>query len=131
MEVVKNQQEANLQEVLSGIEIVKIAMVCHEANKMWCEGNNDFSQKTWNEAEDWQKKSAISGVKFRFDNPDAKEHSQHNAWMEEKIKDGWVYGETKNPELKQHPCIVPFADLPKFQQQKDKLFCNIVDALKP
>ena len=107
-----------------------IAQACHEANKVWCEANGDFSQKHWYASEGWQQDSAINGVKFRLENPDAKEDAQHNAWMEDKIKDGWVYGETKDAEKKTHPCIVPFEQLPLFQQKKDALFCAIVDALK-
>lgn len=107
-----------------------IARVCHEANKGWCESNSDFSQKQWNEAEEWQRQSAVTGVLFRFDNPDAAEDSQHNAWMKDKTDAGWVYGETKDAEAKTHPCIIPFQELPEFQQKKDKLFCAIVDALK-
>jgi hypothetical protein len=113
-----------------GDKIVTIAAMCHQANKLWCEVNSDFSQKDWGDAEDWQKESAITGVVFRLGNPDAKEDAQHNAWMEDKIKDGWVYGEVKDAEKKTHPCIVPFDQLPLFQQKKDKLFCAIVDALK-
>lgn len=107
-----------------------IAKACHEANKVWCEANGDTSQKHWAESEQWQKDSAITGVKFRFQNPDAKEDSQHNAWMQDKINDGWVYGDVKDATAKTHPCIVPFNELPEFQQKKDKLFCAIVDALK-
>ena len=47
-----------------------------------------------------------------------------------KTDDGWVYGEEKDAEKKTHHCIVPFGELPIFQQQKDMLFCNIVNALK-
>ena len=107
-----------------------IAQACHEANKVWCEANGDFSQKHFEEAEGWQQDSAIDGVKFRLANPDAKEDAQHNARMESKIKDGWVYGEVKDAEKKTHPCLVPFEELPLFQQKKDKLFSAIVDALK-
>jgi hypothetical protein len=107
-----------------------IAQACHEANKVWCEANGDFSQKHFEEAEGWQQDSAIDGVKFRLANPDAKEDAQHNAWMESKIKDGWVYGEVKDAEKKTHPCLVSFEELPLFQQKKDKLFSAIVDALK-
>lgn len=107
-----------------------IARACHEANKVWCERNNDFSQKHWIDAEDWQRESAVKGVEFRLNNPDAGEDAQHNAWMADKVKDGWVYGETKDAAVKTHPCIVPFHELPEFQQKKDKLFCAIVDALK-
>lgn len=111
-------------------EAYSIAIVCHEANKSWCFANNDESQKSWHEAEEWQRESAVKGVLFRFDNPDAKEDAQHNAWMADKIKDGWVYGEVKDAESKTHPCIVPFNELPEFQQKKDALFCAIVDSLK-
>ncbi|HNU15326.1 MAG TPA: RyR domain-containing protein [Chitinophagaceae bacterium] len=107
-----------------------IAMVCHEANKAWCFVNADGSQKTWIEAEEWQRESAINGVLFRIDNPDAAHDAQHNAWMKDKIDAGWVYGELKDADAKTHPCIVPFEQLSEFQQKKDVLFCAIVDALK-
>jgi len=115
---------------MNQIDVAKIACVCHEANRQWCAVNGDQTQKEWSEAEEWQRKSAMTGVQFRLDNPDAKEDSQHNAWMADKVADGWVYGETKDAEKKVHPCIVPFDQLPEFQQKKDKLFCAIVDALK-
>lgn len=107
-----------------------IAIVCHEANKGWCFVNADESQKTWNEAEEWQRESATKGVLFRLENPDAKEDAQHNALMKDKTDAGWVYGDVKDAEAKSHPCIVPFDQLPEFQQKKDKLFCAIVDSLK-
>lgn len=107
-----------------------IAMVCHQANKAWCEINGDHSQKDWADAEEWQRESAIKGVQFKIDNPDAGHDAQHNSWMKEKVDQGWVYGEVKDAEAKRHPCIVPFDQLPEFQQKKDALFCAIVDALK-
>lgn len=109
--------------------IIYIAKACHEANRVWCQANGDDSQKHWNEAEQWQRDSAIQGVKYRINNPNAKESASHNAWMEHKIKDGWVYGETKDAEKKTHPCIVPYESLPEFQKRKDKLFTSIVDSL--
>lgn len=111
-------------------DVNQIAAMCHQVNKLWCELNGDDSQKDWGEAEQWQRDSAIKGVEFRLANPQTGEDAQHNAWMEDKIKDGWVYGEEKNAELKTHPCITAFENLPEFQQKKDKLFCVIVDALK-
>lgn len=108
----------------------RIAKVCHQTNKAWCEANEDFSQKDWSEAEDWQRDSALKGVAFRINNPDSGDDAQHNAWMEEKIEQGWKYGDTKNEDEKTHPCIVAFEELPHFQQKKDALFCSIVDILK-
>jgi len=111
------------------ILITAIAIACHQANKAWCEVNGDDSQKDWNEAEDWQKESALKGVEFRLENPFAGHDAQHNSWMKEKTDDGWVYGEIKDAVAKTHPCIVPFDKLPEFQQKKDALFCAIVDTL--
>lgn len=106
------------------------ATICHQVNKAWCEANGDTSQKDWSEAEQWQRDSAIKGVEFRLNNPKAGKDAQHNAWMQDKINDGWVYGEKKDAEAKTHPCILPFDQLPEFQQKKDALFCAVVDALK-
>jgi len=110
--------------------LAKIAKVCHQANKAFCEAKDTNPQKDWHEAEEWQKESAIKGVAFRINNPDAGHDAQHNSWMQEKVDAGWVFGDVKDAEAKTHPCIVPFEKLPKFQQQKDALFCAIVDSLK-
>lgn len=107
-----------------------IAKICHQANKSWCEVTGDNSQKDWDEAEDWQRESAIKGVAFKIANPDAGHDAQHNSWMQEKVDAGWVYGDVKDAEAKTHPCIVPFEQLPEFQQKKDALFCAIVEALQ-
>jgi hypothetical protein len=108
----------------------RIARVCHQANKVWCESEGDNSQKDWIEAEQWQRDSAINGVKFRLNNPEAAPSAQHDAWSAEKIADGWKYGIVKDADKKEHPCLVSFEQLPLFQQKKDKLFGAIVDALK-
>jgi RyR domain len=106
-----------------------IAKVCHEANKAYCEGVGDFSQKSWSDADQWQRDSAIAGVRFRLDNPGSTSSDQHQAWLLDKEKDGWVYGPVKNAEEKTHPCMVPYDELPVFQRSKDKLFQGVVDAL--
>ena len=112
------------------IKIEHIAKVCHQANKAWCEENGDFTQCNWEEATQWQRYSAIIGVEFRLNNPDAPESALHDAWLAVKVADGWKYGEVKDPEAKTHPCIVPYNELPEFQRKKDALFLAIVDSLK-
>ena len=114
-----------------GIPIVaRIAKVAHEANRAWCEVNGDTSQLKWGDAPEWQIKSAIEGVRFHMQNPDAGDSASHDNWMKQKIEEGWVYGEVKDPEKKTHPCLVPFDQLPEVQQKKDALFRAIVHALK-
>lgn len=115
---------------LSGVEAVRIAMIAHEANRVFCAYNGDHSQPTWADAPDWQKQSAIAGVRFHNNNPNAGDSASHDSWMQQKINDGWVYGEVKDPEAKPptHPCIVPFDQLPADQQFKDTLFRTIAHA---
>ena len=110
--------------------VMHIASGCHEANKAWCEAHGDFSQKSWSEAETWQIVSAEKGVEFRLANPEAGPDATHNSWSAEKVSQGWVYGDVKDADKKTHPCLVPFDQLPLFQQKKDRLFSAIVDALK-
>ena len=118
----------NPEEVSADL-VEMIARVTHEANRAWCAANGDMSQPSWDDAPDWQKDSAISGVWFHVDNPFADDSASHDAWLAEKDADGWVYGDVKDPEKKTHPCMVPFEDLPKVQQLKDALFRGIVHAL--
>lgn len=106
-----------------------IAMVCHEANRAYCASLGDNSQPVWAEAPEWQRQSAINGVTFHINNPDAGDSASHENWMAEKVADGWTYGDVKDPDNKKHPCIVPFDQLPLEQQRKDRLFRSIVHAL--
>jgi hypothetical protein len=109
--------------------VLAIAKVCHETNRAWCEVNGDYSQKKWEDAPEWQKKSAIDGVEFRMKNPDERASRQHDEWMKVKISNGWTYGETKSEEKKTHPCITSWGNLPADQQMKDVLFASVVKAI--
>lgn len=111
------------------ITATQIARVCHEANRGWCEANGDCTQKSWDDAEAWQRHSAIAGVRFALDHPDAPESAQHDAWSADKVRQGWTYGPVKDGDAKTHPCLVPFDQLPPMQQAKDRLFIAIVRAL--
>jgi hypothetical protein len=110
--------------------VQQIAQVCHEINRSFCIAMDDFSQLPWDEAPEWQKESAIKGVEFHLANPQAGPAASHESWMEQKLFDGWKYGDVKDAEAKTHPCIVDFEKLPKEQQAKDYLFRQVVHSLK-
>ena len=44
----------------------------------------------------------------------------HYVWAETRIKQGWTYGEQRNDELKTHPCLVPYEDLPEEEKEYDR-----------
>lgn len=105
------------------------ARVCHEVNRAYCEAIGDLSQKPWDEAEQWQRDSAIKGVKFALANPHATPADQHESWMADKIADGWMYGEKKDADAKTHPALLPYDQLPQEQRIKDYLFRAVVRTL--
>lgn len=108
-----------------------IAMIVHEANRAYCQQLGDNSQKSWEEAEQWQRDSIIKGVEFHFANPDATPENSHESWLAEKEATGWKYGPVKDAEKKEHPCFVPYNELPVEQQAKDYLCRGIIHALRP
>ncbi len=110
--------------------IEDIARICHEANRAYCETMEDGSQVPWDEAPGWQRTSAMNGVDLHLANRHLPASASHESWMDEKVRDGWVYGEVKDAELKTHPCIVPFEELPPEQQAKDHCFKAIVSAFR-
>lgn len=112
------------------MDIEQIAQVAHETNRAYCEVTGDFSQLPWDAAPHWQKGSAINGVEFHINNPDAGCSGSHENWLKEKYANGWKYGEVKDPEKKEHPCCVPYENLPEVQKVKDALFVGVVEALK-
>lgn len=113
------------------VTVEEIAKVCYEANRAYCEALGDHSFTPWDDAPDWQRYSNIAGVEFHLDNPNAEPDMSHNAWLRHKREDGWKYGPIKDPEKKEHPCMVPFYELPIEQQAKDLLFISITHALLP
>lgn len=110
-------------------KIDAIARVCHEVNRAYCESLGDNTQPEWGSAPDWQKDSARSGVHLHLNNPTAGPEASHQSWMAQKEREGWVYGEVKNPDAKQHPCMVSFDQLPREQQAKDFIFRAVVHAM--
>ena len=110
--------------------LVQIAKVCHEVNKAYCEALGDISQPTWDAAPDWQRQSAIDGVNFHISNPDAGPEASHVNWMKLKRSEGWKYGVIKDEAKKEHPCFMPYNELPAVQRAKDYIFRQLVHSLK-
>lgn len=106
--------------------------MCHETNRAYCATIGDRSQPVWDDAPNWQKQSAITGVKFHVDHLDKglepSPMASHNSWLEEKRKDGWTYGPVKDAAKKTHPCFLPYDGLPMDQRLKDYLFVGVVKA---
>ena len=114
------------------MNVTKAARIAHEVNRAYCKALGDSSQPHWEEAPEWQKTSAIKGIQFHWkaiDNGGEPQPSaSHESWLKEKEADGWKYGSVKDPEKKEHPCFVPYEELPPEQKIKDYLFCAVAEA---
>lgn len=108
----------------------QIAEVCHEVNRAYCQALGDNRQLSWDVAPKWQKDSAIRGVELHLSKPNAGPQAGHECWMAQKLQEGWKYGLVKNPDAKEHHCLVPFDQLPVDQQAKDYIFRAVVHALR-
>lgn len=44
----------------------------------------------------------------------------HEVWSANRRADGWSYGPVRNDEKKQHPCMVPYDELPEREKDYDR-----------
>ena len=100
------------------------ARAAHEVNRAWCLYLGDNTQVHWEEAPEWQKTSTVNGVKGIIDGNTPED--SHESWLKEKEDTGWKYGPIKDPYKKEHPCFVPYEELPPEQQMKDDMFYTTV-----
>lgn len=108
----------------------QIAKFAHEINRAYCASLGDNSQPSWEDAPDWQKSSARAGVDMHLANPNATPEQSHESWLAQKTAEGWKFGAVKDADKKEHPCFLPYAELPAEQKAKDYLFRAVVHGLK-
>jgi len=44
----------------------------------------------------------------------------HAVWAQQRLTDGWKLGPTRNDEKKEHPCLVPYEELPESERVYDR-----------
>jgi hypothetical protein len=44
----------------------------------------------------------------------------HNTWVRVRGGEGWTYGPFRDDERKQHPCLVPYDELPEEEKDCDR-----------
>jgi len=111
------------------ITLARIAKTAHEVNRAYCASIGDTSQPSWEGAPEWQRESALLGVTNILSGVVTTPAQSHESWIKQKLADGWVWGKNKNAALKEHPCMVPYVDLPPEQKVKDALFYAVVTSL--
>lgn len=119
-----------MNNIMNEQHIEACARAAHEVNRAYSVAIGDASQPSWDETPDWQKASIRNGVENMLRSLYGFTPEQsHESWLAEKRATGWKYGPVKDPEKKEHPCFVPYAELPAEQRAKDKIFIGVVKAV--
>ncbi|MEO1407627.1 MAG: RyR domain-containing protein, partial [Pseudomonadota bacterium] len=84
----------------------------HETLRVWAEVRDLDALPSWDDAPQWMQESTLNSVRYVLENPDADGARQHEQWLSKKTADGWCWGETKDPEKKTHPLMIPYDELP-------------------
>ena len=104
------------------------ARAAHEVNNVYNRAIGDTPSPEWDQLTDAQRMGAVAGAQHAIDG--GTPETSHELWLATRHAEGWKYGPVKDPEKKEHPCFVPFSELPTEQQAKDYIFTAIVHALK-
>jgi hypothetical protein len=52
----------------------------------------------------------------------------HDNWAQQRLLEGWSYGPNRNDTSKEHPCLVPYEQLPDSEKEYDRK--SVVETLK-
>ncbi len=44
----------------------------------------------------------------------------HEVWAQERMNQGWVYGEKRDDVKKHHPCLIPYEELSEDEKKYDR-----------
>lgn len=44
----------------------------------------------------------------------------HEVWAQSRMEQGWTYGQERNDQFKQHPCLVAYEELPEVEKAYDR-----------
>ena len=44
----------------------------------------------------------------------------HEVWAQKRLEEGWKYGEKRDDELRLHPCLVSYEQLPEIEKEYDR-----------
>jgi hypothetical protein len=54
------------------------------------------------------------------DNLEQMAEAEHNGWMHQRAQNGWYWAATRDDAAKQHPSMVPYAQLSEPEKEKDR-----------
>lgn len=50
----------------------------------------------------------------------------HDVWAAKRIEDGWKWGQSRDDAKREHPCLIPYKDLPESEKAYDRVMVEQV-----
>ncbi|OQR58381.1 RyR domain-containing protein [Bacillus sp. CDB3] len=44
----------------------------------------------------------------------------HEVWADQRLQEGWRYGEKRDEDKKEHPCLIPYEELSEIEKNYDR-----------
>ena len=120
-------QEEGEEVTISDNVIEACARAAHEATRAYCRALGDDSHQPWSDSPDWQRDSCRAGVAGAIAGNTPEQ--SHASWFALKQDQGWKWGPAKDAEHKEHPAMLPYAQLPPEQRAKDDIYIAVVRAV--
>lgn len=103
-----------------------IARVVWEANRqLQIADEEDWADEPWDAAPEWRRQLCIGAVSLVCDGGVTDPAITHNFWLSGMYTDGWEWSHEKNPARKQHPSLIPWAELTPRAQLGQRLLVLI------
>ena len=52
----------------------------------------------------------------------------HDTWAEQRLAEGWCFGPRRDDLKKEHPCLLPYEELPESEKEYDR--SSVMETLK-
>jgi hypothetical protein len=103
-----------------------IAHIAYDAVQTYCRTIGEDPNLPWAELPEVSREGLIAGTHAVLDGTAGTAEAQHERWCAYWIGKGWITGDVKSNELKTHPNLVTWPELPIEQRMKDVLFRAVV-----
>lgn len=106
----------------------RIARICYEAFRAYCEALGDSSQSKWDSLDEVTRAGMIGYVCSVLESPRLTAEQRHERWRHSCTSHGWKAGPLQDYEAKTNPRLVPWSQLPERHRIQECLWHAVVRA---